>query len=76
MVKKQYEALKTQHNVYLMHQSSKLTHNEACKVISKRMSRLIGLISEEKSLSQSEAIGDALIEMKIVTEQVGELIND
>jgi|APCry1669189241_1035207.scaffolds.fasta_scaffold470462_1 hypothetical protein len=40
------------------------------------MSRLIGLISEEKSLSQSEAIGDALIEMKIVTEQVGELIND
>lgn len=40
------------------------------------MSRVIGLISEEKSLSQSEAIGDALIEMKIVTEQVGELIND
>ena len=40
------------------------------------MSRLIGLISEEKSLNQSEAIGDALIEMKIVTEQVGELIND
>jgi len=40
------------------------------------MSRLIGLISEEKNLSQSEAIGEALIEMKIVTEQVGELINN
>jgi hypothetical protein len=40
------------------------------------MSRLIGLISEEKNISQSEAIGEALIEMKIVTEQVGELINN
>jgi hypothetical protein len=40
------------------------------------MSRLIGLISEEKTLSQSEVIGEALIEMKIVTEQVGEIITN
>jgi hypothetical protein len=33
-------------------------------------------IKEEKNLCQSEAIGEALIEMKIVTEQVGELINN
>ncbi len=39
------------------------------------MSRLIGLVSEEQNLRHSEAIGEALIEMKIVTEQVGELIN-
>ena len=75
MVRNQYDVLKTQHNVYLMHQSAKLTHNEVCQVLSKRISRLIGLVSEEQSLSQSEAIGEALIEMKIVTEQVGELIN-
>ena len=32
------------------------------------MTNLIGLVSQEEGLSQSEAIGEALIEMKIVTE--------
>ena len=74
-VKRHYDALKAQHTIYLQHQSSKLAQHELCQLLSKRMSRLIGLVSEEQNLRHSEAIGEALIEMKIVTEQVGELIN-
>ena len=38
------------------------------------MSRLISLISQEKNLNNGQMIGEALIELKIVTEQIGELM--
>jgi hypothetical protein len=38
------------------------------------MSRLISLISQEKNLNNGQIIGEALIELKIVTEKIGELM--
>ena len=38
------------------------------------MTRLISLISQESALDNGQAIGEALIELKIVTEKIGELM--